>query len=44
VCISELLPSAFAERGVPRSTVVAAFFAGCFVMASSLVIEKFATA
>lgn len=44
VCISELLPAAFAEKGVPRSTVVASFFAGCAVMASSIVIEKFATA
>jgi ZIP family zinc transporter len=44
VCISELLPSAFAEKGVDRSTVVISFFAGCLVMAFSLVIEKFATA
>ncbi|EOD20082.1 hypothetical protein EMIHUDRAFT_436011 [Emiliania huxleyi CCMP1516] len=44
VCLSELLPSAYAERGVPRSRVVAAFFAGAAVMASSLIIEKFASA
>mmetsp|Transcript_34621 Transcript_34621/g.111227 ORF Transcript_34621/g.111227 Transcript_34621/m.111227 type:complete len:325 (+) Transcript_34621:1771-2745(+) len=44
VCMSELLPSAYAERGVPRSRVVAAFFAGAAVMASSLIIEKFASA
>ena len=42
VCIAELLPSAFAERGVSRDAVCAAFFLGCLVMAASLVIEKLA--
>ena len=42
VCVAELLPAALAERGVPRSTVTAAFFLGCAVMATSLVVEKFA--
>ena len=40
VCIEELLPAAYAEKGVPRSKLTAAFFAGCAVMASSLVLEK----
>mmetsp|Transcript_62472 Transcript_62472/g.123449 ORF Transcript_62472/g.123449 Transcript_62472/m.123449 type:complete len:334 (-) Transcript_62472:78-1079(-) len=44
VCIAELLPAAFEERGVPREAVIMSFFVGCFVMASSLVVEKFATA
>lgn len=44
VCIAELLPAAFLEKGVSRDLVTAAFFAGCTVMAMSLVIEKFATA
>lgn len=44
VCVAELLPAAYGEKGVSRGTVTAAFFAGCFVMASSLVIEKYATA
>ena len=42
VCIAELLPSAWAEKGVSRASLTAAFFAGCAVMASSLVIEKLA--
>ena len=42
VCISELLPAAFREPGVSRHAIVGAFFAGCAVMASSLVIEKLA--
>jgi len=44
VCLAELLPAAFGEKGVSRETVVFAFFLGCAVMASSIVIEKFATA
>ena len=40
VCINELLPAAYAERGVSRTAVTAAFFAGCAVMAASLVVEK----
>lgn len=44
VCIAELLPAAFLEKGVNQKLTAAAFFAGCAVMASSLVIEKFATA
>ena len=42
VCIKELLPTAYAEKGVSRSTLTAAFFGGCAVMAASLVIEKMA--
>ena len=42
VCIAELLPAAWAERGVNRGLLTMAFFAGCAVMASSLVIEKLA--
>lgn len=42
VCLAELLPAAFAERGVSREAVTAAFFGGAAVMASSLVIEKYA--
>ena len=42
VCIAELLPAAYAERGVSNDTITAAFFMGCAVMAASLVIEKFA--
>ena len=42
VCIAELLPAAWAEKGVPRESLTLAFFAGCAVMASSLVIEKLA--
>jgi len=42
VCISELLPAAYAENGVSRGAVVFAFFAGCAVMATSLVAEKLA--
>lgn len=44
VCISELLPSAYAERGVSRTTVTLSFFLGAAVMASSLVAEKLALA
>ena len=44
VCINELLPAAYAERGVSRTAVTAAFFAGCAVMAASLVVEKWALA
>jgi len=44
VCLAELLPAAFGEAGVARETIVLAFFLGCAVMASSIVIEKFATA
>lgn len=44
VCVAELLPAAFLEKGVSRPTTVFAFFFGCAVMASSIVIEKFATA
>ena len=40
VCIEELLPAAYAEKGVASSKLTAAFFAGCAVMASSLVLEK----
>lgn len=43
VCIEELLPAAFAEKGVSRSALTASFFMGCAVMAASLVVEKFAT-
>merc|ERR1712087_682175 len=42
VCISELLPAAYGEAGVSRGAVVFAFFAGCAVMATSLVAEKLA--
>ena len=35
-----LLPAAYAEQGVSRSALTAAFFVGCAVMASSLVLEK----
>jgi len=44
VCIAELLPAAYSERSVAPGTVTGAFFLGCAVMASSIVIEKFATA
>eukprot|EP00324_Dicrateria_rotunda_P009432 CAMPEP_0206180974 /NCGR_PEP_ID=MMETSP1474-20131121/68382_1 /ASSEMBLY_ACC=CAM_ASM_001110 /TAXON_ID=97495 /ORGANISM="Imantonia sp., Strain RCC918" /LENGTH=152 /DNA_ID=CAMNT_0053594849 /DNA_START=21 /DNA_END=479 /DNA_ORIENTATION=- len=44
VCLSELLPAAYAEQGVAREAVTLAFFLGCAVMATSLVIEKYATA
>ena len=44
VCIEELLPTAYAEKGVSRSALTAAFFGGCAVMAASLVIEKYASA
>ena len=44
VCINELLPAAYAERGVSRTAVTAAFFGGCAVMATSLVVEKWALA
>ena len=46
VASSTLVPTQWIERrqGVPRSRVVAAFFAGAAVMASSLIIEKFASA
>lgn len=44
VCIEELLPSAYAEKGVPRWALTASFFGGCAVMALSLVIEKLASA
>jgi len=43
VCLAELLPAAFLEKGVSKDLVTAAFFGGCLMMASSLVIEKFAT-
>ena len=42
VCVAELLPAAFLERGVSQGLVTAAFFAGCVVMALSLVVERFA--
>lgn len=42
VCIAELLPAAFAEKAASRESVALAFFGGCAVMASSLVLEKFA--
>ena len=42
VCISELLPAAYGEKGVSRESVTIAFFLGCAVMAASLVVEKFA--
>ena len=44
VCVAELLPSAFGEKGASSHLVTLAFFAGCAVMASSLVIEKLAAA
>jgi ZIP family zinc transporter len=44
VCIAELLPAAFTEKGVSREAVTAAFLAGCLVMAASLVTEKYAVA
>ena len=44
VCIEELLPAAYAEQGVSCSALTAAFFAGCAVMAASLVVEKWALA
>ncbi|KAJ1619999.1 Zinc/iron permease [Pavlovales sp. CCMP2436] len=40
VCLSELLPAAYREHPSPK-LVTRAFFAGCLVMASSLVLEKF---
>ena len=40
VCVAELLPAAFGERGVSRESVTLAFFGGCAVMATSLVLEK----
>lgn len=40
VCLSELLPAAYREHPSTR-LVTQAFFAGCLVMASSLVLEKF---
>jgi len=43
VCIAELLPAAWSEKGVSRERLTISFFAGCAVMASSLVIEKWAT-
>lgn len=44
VCIAELLPAAWTEKGVDRNVLTLAFFAGCAVMASSLVIEKLSLA
>ena len=43
VCIAELLPAAYGEKGVSREAVTIAFFLGCAVMAASLVVEKFAS-
>lgn len=40
VCLSELLPAAYREHPSTK-LVTQAFFAGCLVMASSLVLEKF---
>lgn len=40
VCLSELLPAAYREHPSTR-LITQAFFAGCCVMASSLVLEKF---
>ena len=42
VCIAELLPAAYGEQGVSSQAVTGAFFLGCLVMASSLVVEKLA--
>ncbi|KAG8458704.1 hypothetical protein KFE25_012902 [Diacronema lutheri] len=42
VCLSELLPAAYREHPSTR-LVTQAFFAGCCVMASSLVLEKFSS-
>eukprot|EP00316_Scyphosphaera_apsteinii_P005850 CAMPEP_0119300138 /NCGR_PEP_ID=MMETSP1333-20130426/2132_1 /TAXON_ID=418940 /ORGANISM="Scyphosphaera apsteinii, Strain RCC1455" /LENGTH=276 /DNA_ID=CAMNT_0007301805 /DNA_START=332 /DNA_END=1162 /DNA_ORIENTATION=- len=42
VCVSELLPAAYGEKGVRVGLVTFAFFCGCGVMALSLVVEKFA--
>ena len=33
VCIAELLPAAYGEKGVSRDAVTVAFFLGCAVMA-----------
>lgn len=43
VCISELLPAAYGEKGVSKFKVTCFFFLGCAVMASSIVIEKLAS-
>jgi ZIP family zinc transporter len=40
VCLSELLPAAYREYPRPK-LITHSFFAGCLVMASSLVLEKF---
>ena len=40
VCVAELLPAAYAEKAAPPHLVTAAFFVGCAVMATSLVLEK----
>ena len=42
VCIAELLPAAFREKGVDPALVTRAFFFGCLTMALSLVLERFA--
>jgi len=44
VCVAELLPAAWGEKGVSREGITFAFFAGCAVMAASLVLEKIASA
>ena len=44
VCVAELLPAAYAERSVPQELIIAAFFFGCAVMATSLVLEKVTSA
>lgn len=38
VCVAELLPAAYGEPSMPTPLVALAFFAGCAVMATSLVL------
>ena len=40
VCVAELLPAAYGEKAAKTHHITMAFFVGCAVMASSLILEK----
>ena len=40
LCFAELLPAAYGEKAAKPHHITAAFFVGCAVMATSLVLEK----